>query len=105
EEPYRAFRYVDISSISNRAQQITDLKTFKGAEAPSRARRPVRAGDVLFSNVRTYLRNIALVTHDVRADVCSTGFTVLRPTEAIESRFLLYSVLAGAFIDKVTELR
>lgn len=105
DEPYRKFRYVDISSISNRTQQLTDLKTFKGAEAPSRARRPVTAGDVLFSNVRTYLRNIALVTHDVRADVCSTGFTVLRPNGAIQSRFLLYSVLADSFIDKVTELQ
>ncbi len=71
DEPRREFRYVDISSISNHTQQITECKTFKGADAPSRARRPIKVGDVLFSNVRTYLRNIALVTNEVRADVCS----------------------------------
>jgi type I restriction enzyme, S subunit len=104
-EPLREFRYIDISSISNQTHEIAAIKSFKGADAPSGARRPIRAGDVLFSNVRTYLRNVALVTNELRADLCSTGFTVLRPNGAIEERFLLYSVLTDAFIDAVGEFQ
>jgi type I restriction enzyme S subunit len=105
DQPLRKFRYVDISSISNQTYQIVECKTFKGADAPSRARRPIRAGDVVFSNVRTYLRNIAPVTTDIQADLCSTGFTVLRPNEGIDSRFLLYAVLTDAFIETVSEFQ
>jgi type I restriction enzyme S subunit len=61
DDPEREFCYVDISSISNADYRITEAKRFKGKDAPSRARRPIRAHDVLFSNVRTYLRNIAIV--------------------------------------------
>ena len=102
EEPSRVFRYVDISSIDNVRFTITETKEIRGEEAPSRARRPVQTGDILFSNVRTYLRNIAVVTQDVDADVCSTGFTVLRPREAVSPNYLFRYVLTNEFIDRVT---
>src|SRR4051794_33267373 len=76
DDPEREFHYVDISAICNRTFRITETRSFLGKDAPSRARRPIRPGDVLFSNVRTYLRNIAKVETDLKADVCSTGFTV-----------------------------
>lgn len=102
-KPTRIFGYVDISSIDNHRFEVisAELKRFLGKDAPSRARRPIRPGDVLFSNVRTYLRNIALV-RDEHADLCSTGFTVLRPTAGIDSLYLLRQVLTNAFIDAVT---
>ena len=43
-----------ISAIDNELFQIAEVRRFQGKDAPSRARRPIRAGDVLFSNVRTY---------------------------------------------------
>lgn len=101
--PSQRFCYVDIGSIDNRTNRIAETKQFHGAEAPSRARRPVQAGDVLFSNVRTYLRNIALITNDVPADLCSTGFTVLRANAATLPAYLFYSVVSDAFIDAVSE--
>src|SRR6266480_1437213 len=85
--PEKEFGYVDISSIDNSTFAITDIKRFEGKDAPSRARRPIRANDVVFSNVRTYLRNIALVGRDCGAEVCSTGFAVLRSNAAVEPRF------------------
>ncbi|MBL8208550.1 MAG: restriction endonuclease subunit S [Blastocatellia bacterium] len=100
--PNKEFSYIDISSINNSTNQIIEPKRINGSEAPSRARRPVRNGDVLFSNVRTYLRNIALVTSTVNADICSTGFTVLRPNESVESQFLFRYVLTDEFIDRVS---
>ncbi len=71
--PEKEFRYLDISAIDNSRFIITDVKRFRGKDAPSRARRPIQPNDVLFSNVRTYLRNIALVPN-CTAEICSTDF-------------------------------
>lgn len=100
--PDRMFGYVDISSICNQTYRIIDVKHFKGKDAPSRARRPITLGDVLFSNVRTYLRNIALVRDNLDAQLCSTGFTVLRSNGVVQSDVLFYQVLTDRFIDVVT---
>ena len=101
-EPNREFGYVDISSIDNERFRIIDCKRFKGAAAPSRARRPIQPGDVLFSNVRTYLRNIAIVPEDLDAQLCSTGFALLRSNGAVEPRYLFRYLLTERFIRAVT---
>lgn len=96
------FTYVDISSIDNERCEIADPKRLAGAAAPSRARRPVEPGDVLFSNVRTNLRNVAEVRDLDPPAVASTGFTVLRPTERVRSRYLYHLVRSDYFIGRVT---
>jgi type I restriction enzyme, S subunit len=100
--PDKEFGYVDISSICNSTYRITEVKRFKGTDAPSRARRPIRPNDILFSNVRTYLRNIAIVPPATEAEICSTGFTVLRPKAGVDPHFLFRYVLTNDFIDRVT---
>lgn len=79
------FRYIDIGSIDNSEQMITEHKKFYGREAPSRARRVVAKGDVLFSTVRTYLKNIAVVPQSLDGALTSTGIAVLRPSGAVAS--------------------
>jgi type I restriction enzyme S subunit len=101
-QPNRDFGYIDISSIDNRVFRIVEQKRFKGKDAPSRAKRPIKSGDVLFSNVRTYLRNIAMVPADLTADVCSTGFALLRSNGAVLSSYLFRSVLTDDFIARVS---
>lgn len=102
KEKARSFGYIDISCICSKKHEISEYKMFKGIDAPSRARRPIRYNDILFSTVRTYLRNIAIVPEDIPAQICSTGFTVLRPNEAVISKFLFYTVITDDFIDRVT---
>jgi type I restriction enzyme S subunit len=102
EEPERLFRYVDISSIDNESYKIADTKEFAGRDAPSRAKRPICAGDVLFSNVRTYLKNVAVVPDELDGQVASTGFTVLRPNGAVLTQYLYRWVLGDEFVDTVT---
>jgi len=101
-EPERIFGYVDISSINNETNKIFEFKKIRGADAPSRARQSIQSNDVLFSNVRTYLRNIAIVPDDLDVQVCSTGFTVLRSNGAIVPKFLFYYTLTNHFINEVT---
>ena len=101
-EPEREFCYVDISSICNRTFSITECKSFEGKDAPSRAKRPIESDDVLFSNVRTYLRNVAVVPPKLHAQLCSTGFTVLRSNGAVDPYYLFRYVLSDEFVDQIT---
>ena len=59
----------------------------------------------MFSNVRTYLRNVAIIEPALELDVCSSGFTVLRSNGAIEPRFLFRYVLSDEFIERVTPMQ
>ncbi|TAT94276.1 hypothetical protein ELH77_33380 (plasmid) [Rhizobium ruizarguesonis] len=96
------FRYVDIGSINNKTFSIEHPKSLLGREAPSRAKRRIRHGDVLFSTVRTYLKNIAVVPDDLDGEITSTGIAVLRPTDAILSDFLFAMVRSEGFIRPLT---
>lgn len=103
DHPTEVFNYVDISSIDNQRNVISAIHELEGREAPSRARRLIEAGDVLFANVRPGLRNIALVDDSFRGiAVASTGFSVLRPNPQIRSRYLFHLVKSEFFVDAIT---
>jgi type I restriction enzyme S subunit len=85
EEPDEVFRYIEISSISNESYRIEDWRVLKGSEAPSRARKIIKAGDTLFSTVRPYLRNIAQVPSNLDDEIGTTGFCVLRTEWVFEA--------------------
>lgn len=88
DDPDKNIAYIDISGIDNQANRIEETKFFRLADAPSRARQVVGAGDVLFSLVRPYLRNIAQVGDELDGEIASTGFAVLRPAEGVDAKFL-----------------
>jgi type I restriction enzyme S subunit len=74
--------YADISSIES-GVGITKTDHFTFKEAPSRARRLVKDGDVIVSTVRTYLKAIAKVKNPKPNLVVSTGFAVVRPKDIV----------------------
>lgn len=90
------FWYIDIDSVDNK-QNIAYPKNIPIANAPSRASRYTQKGDVLFSMVRPYLRNIALVPQ--KDCIASTGFYVLHPSGAIDSMFSYLLALSTFFVD------
>jgi type I restriction enzyme S subunit len=100
--PEKIFKYVDIGSIDNNSQTIASPKVIQGANAPSRARRVINTGDTLFSTVRTYLRNIALVPEELDGQLTSTGIAVLRPSKAIHPKYLFKWVSSDQFVDNVS---
>ena len=57
-DPDHLLEYLDIAAIEHPGV-IGASRTFRLSEAPSRARRLVREGDILVSTVRPYLRNFA----------------------------------------------
>ncbi|MBS1769271.1 MAG: restriction endonuclease subunit S [Acidobacteria bacterium] len=92
--------YVDISSV-DAVHGICNKESLTFANAPSRARRRVKNGDVIVSTVRTYLKAIATIRNAEPNLIVSTGFAVIRPRPQLESRFLGYLLSASFFIEEV----
>lgn len=105
ENPENGFVYVDIESIDNRLMRITNPKHYKGKEAPSRARQLIKSNDILFSTVRTYLKNIALVSDDYDGQIASTGFCVIRPIEPINKKMVFYLVQTDGFVNPLSNIQ
>lgn len=102
KRPRTEFTYIDIGSIDNTSQTITEPKSFFGSEAPSRARRVVAVGDILFSTVRTYLKNIAMVPLELDGKLTSTGIAILRSNGAVDPRYLFNWVRSNEFVDEIS---
>ncbi|KQR84905.1 hypothetical protein ASG35_27785 [Burkholderia sp. Leaf177] len=99
-EPDFELSYVDIGNVSlNRGIEGTEVLNF--AEAPSRARRIARHGDVIISTVRTYLKAIAPIVNPPSNLIVSTGFAVIRPKQNLSSAFAKYAMQSAAFIDEI----
>jgi len=106
ENPEKKIKYIDIGSIDNKNLKIVSYKKYKLKDAPSRAKQIIKKGDILFSTVRTYLKNIAYVNLEYDNEICSTGFCVIRPKQNIlSSKYLFYNVTSENFINKITPLQ
>lgn len=75
-------QYVDIGNVDS-SGTIHEIAPYRFADAPSRARRRVRDGDVIISCVRTYLQAIAPIQSPPENLIVSTGFAVVRPRAAV----------------------
>ena len=90
------FKYIEIDSIDNKNHRIISPKILKVKNAPSRASRYTQPGDVLFSMVRPYLKNIALVEEG--SCIASTGFFVCSPMQLLTSEYCYYMMLSDYVI-------
>jgi type I restriction enzyme S subunit len=97
------FRYIDLSAIDD--GKIVQAQNLSVAQAPSRARQRVRSGDTLLSCVRVYLRNNAIVPDELDGSVASTAFCILRPSEAIDARYLFWFVHSRKFTETLIPLQ
>jgi type I restriction enzyme S subunit len=102
-KPERPFRYVDISAIDRNLKIITSPSEITGADAPSRARKEIREGDVLVSTVRPNLNAVAIVPSELDGQIASTGFCILRPNPAIlEPKYLFYFTNSSDFVGNLS---
>jgi type I restriction enzyme S subunit len=97
-DPEREFRYIDLSAVDKSRKVIIGATLTIGAEAPSRARQLVSAGDVLVSTVRPNLNAVAVVPSGLSGSTASTGFTVLRPGPKVDGRYLFHWVRSAEFV-------
>jgi type I restriction enzyme S subunit len=103
--PDDEFNYIDVSSVSNETYTVEATQRLKWRDAPSRARRRVRSGDVILATIRPTLKRIAVIPPDLDSEVCSTGYFVLRPSAEIDHRFLFYSLFTERFMGAMESLQ
>jgi len=101
--PNDSFLYIDIGCINNTANRVVCNKQYLWKEAPSRAKQIIKSGDILFSTVRTYLKNIAMVPEKYDGQIGSTGFCVIRPKkDCLDSQYIFHYVLWDKFINHIS---
>ncbi|MYI25279.1 MAG: restriction endonuclease subunit S, partial [Gammaproteobacteria bacterium] len=94
KEAWPFVNYLDTGSITdNRIKAIQHLELSKD-ELPSRARRKVRPGDIVFSTVRPNQRHFGLLRDIPENFLVSTGFAVMRVRENIADAGFLYWFLS-----------
>ena len=94
------FEYVDLESVLG-SEMISHRTEFKN-NAPSRAQRLAKKGDVFYQTVRPYQKNNYLFELDFTNYVFSTGYAQLRPKE-INSKFLMCQIQSDTFVNMVLE--
>jgi type I restriction enzyme, S subunit len=92
--------YVDIRSVST--NRIDEVTPYASAEAPGRARRRVKHGDVIWSSVRPANRACCLIYDPPENLIVSTGFAVIRPNPAMPFTFMFFAVTSNPFVDQMT---
>ena len=97
--PDKEFSYIDIGSIDNLHQKLNDKENFVSPEqAPSRARKIVKKGDIIYATVRPYLHNMCIIDKDFEKEpIASTGFAVLACYPQINNQYLFYYLLSPSF--------
>ena len=99
KKPSSAFSYIDIGSIDNNNQTLNSKENIiDAANAPSRARKIVVSGDILYSTVRPYLHNMCIVDREFEKEpIASTGFAVLACHADLYNEYLFYYLMSPAF--------
>ena len=98
------FTYVDIESVENGTGKVSFNKIIKTAEAPSRARRLVKNGDVIISTVRPNLKAFAYLENLPKNCLVSTGFAVLSENEKVNGKYLYYIVNQDSVVKQMISM-
>lgn len=86
--------YIDIGSINNNNNSIETYNNFNIKNAPSRAKRILNHGDILFSTVRPNLKNIAIFDmYTENTAIGSTGFCIIRVNESLVNNKYIFNVV------------
>ena len=97
------FSYISLSDVKN--QKISsELERHIFNDAPSRARRIIKSGDILFSTVRPNLQGFALVCNEHKNCIASTGFAVISTDKTVNAYFIFQSLFTKRFADQVDNL-
>ncbi len=98
---YTEINYIDITSVKEgyilKLQKLTN-------DFPSRAKRIVKKGDILYSSVRPNLKGCVYISDDIQNGIASTGFANIRVKEpnVILPKYLYYIMTSDYIIDYLT---
>ncbi len=87
--------YIDISAVT--PGRINKTTRYQFSDAPSRARRVVQHGDILWSCVRPNRKSYGVVWNPCENLIASTGFAVITP-DGVPSSFLEQATTTDDFV-------
>ena len=87
--------YVDISSVTPGSINETTIYEFE--DAPGRARRVVKHGDIIWSCVRPNRKSHAVVLNPPSNMIASTGFAVISPS-TLPTSYLYFATTTDSFV-------
>lgn len=100
--PDEDFTYIDVGSINKEYGIIEGPSILSAKDAPSRARKIVQKGTVIYSTVRPYLLNIAIIESVFSPEpIASTAFAIIHPYTAMNANFIYYYLRSPVFINYV----
>lgn len=91
--PNELINYVDIDAIDSKLQIIREPKILPVNQLSSRARRILKKGDIMYSLVRPYLHNLAIIEDDKKNHIGSTGFAVFNCL-FIDNKYIFWLLLS-----------
>lgn len=92
KDPETVFQYIDIASIDVLTGVIVNPQELTGDEAPSRARKVVRAFDIVVSTCRPTRGAISVVPENLHNQIASTAFSIVRAKPGINPYYLHYAL-------------
>lgn len=92
KSPDDLFQYIDIASVDVATGVISNPQELRGDEAPSRARKVVRAFDVIVSTCRPTRGAIAVIPEKLHNQIASTAFSIVRAKDGINPFYLHYAL-------------
>ena len=101
--PDRDFLYIDVSSIHKFS--VLSPKRLSVSNAPSRARKIVQSGSVLFSTVRPYLMNVCVIDNVAEETIASTAFATMLCNKSINNKYLFYVLTSPFFTEYVKSVQ
>ena len=97
-DPNYTFNYISLEDVDN--GRLLSFKELIFSDSPSRARRKIKLGDILFSTVRPNLKSHLFFRSKSNGFICSTGFSVVRCDEKLINPKYVYFHLFGTLIEK-----
>ena len=98
KENWGLVNYFDTSSVTKGV--FSDAQSIPGDQLPSRARRKIRDGDIVYSTVRPNQRHYGIIKNPPANTLVSTGFAVVRGKQKVcDTRFLYYALTQGTIVE------
>ncbi len=102
QTPENDFTYIDVGAINKELGLISEPSILSSSDAPSRARKNVKNGTVIYSTVRPYLLNIAVIENEYKpSPIASTAFAIIHPLTGVIERYIYRYLRSPIFINYV----
>ncbi len=106
KKPEDNFTYIEVSAIDNTIGAVKDPSILRASDAPSRARKIVKVGTVIYSTVRPYLQNICVIELNYAPEpIASTAFAILHPFLEMPGKYFALYLRSPEFVKYVESVQ